>query len=235
MVKNLAQVKQDIKTGLEINLISYIIREIIKGVEYLHSSFVIHRDLKPENIFINRKGEVKIGDLGICAQLTRERDLRTTFAGSPLWTAPEIICGQRYGKNCDIWSIGIIFQELIDGMPYFHKCKSLNELVKRLKSGEIPKIAKSCPNEVQEFLNSCCNYDPDQRLSAESLLQLPLLTNIDEYAAKNSFMNFYGYEPQIQPLFQSTPPKYKEANCLDTSPTEITERNSISKTNLDFK
>lgn len=199
MDKTLSQVKNEIRS-LDLNFVYYVIREIIKGTQFLHSRHAIHRDLKPDNIFIDKMGQVKIGDLGICAQLTRERDLRTTFAGSPLWTAPEIISGQKYGKSCDIWSIGMIFQELIDGLPYFVRCRDLDQLINRLKSREIPRIASPCPSEAQEFFNNCCKYDPDQRLSAESLLQLSLFNSINEKEAKRFFMNFYGFETQVQPL-----------------------------------
>ena len=62
----------------------YILKEIIKGIHYIHSHNQIHRDIKSENIFIDALGNVKIGDFGSSAILTQEKYLRTTIVGSPL-------------------------------------------------------------------------------------------------------------------------------------------------------
>jgi serine/threonine protein kinase len=183
----LTQIFQRVK-NYDKNLIGYIIREIVKGVKLLHSYGIIHRDLKPDNIFVNKLGQVKIGDLGNCAQLTRERELRDTFAGSPYWTAPEIILSQKYGKACDIWSIGMIFFEMLEGKLFFEKCRNIQQLINAMKSQTFTSFAREHSEDSIEFFQSCANYQPILRKAADELLDLSIFSNIDERKAKQQLL-----------------------------------------------
>ena len=65
-----------LEKNLNEGVIAYIMRECLKGLEFLHKRNTIHRDIKCENIFISNEGEIKIGDFGVSAQLTQERSDR---------------------------------------------------------------------------------------------------------------------------------------------------------------
>ena len=87
-------------------------RQIIYGVEYLHSLGVCHRDLKPENILLDDNSIIKIADFGF-ARYTKQF-IAETSCGSPHYVAPEVIGGESYdGRTADIWSCGVILYALI--------------------------------------------------------------------------------------------------------------------------
>jgi cGMP-dependent protein kinase len=85
----------------------YYIGSILLAIEYLHSKNIIYRDLKPENIMVDKKGVLKVVDMGTAKILRQEDGMKTfTILGTPHYMAPEILVSKGYGLNADLWSIG---------------------------------------------------------------------------------------------------------------------------------
>lgn len=101
---------------------------IILGLEKLHENHLIHRDLKSDNILVSLEGGVKIADFGFAAQLTKEKQKRTSVVGTPAWMAPELILKSRYDEKVDIWSLGIILVELCEGYPPYYEMSALKKM-----------------------------------------------------------------------------------------------------------
>ena len=95
------------------------IREVLSGVQYIHSQGVIHRDLKPENLLLTADKRIKIADFGLAVEFNTDEDLIFGTAGSPDYIAPEILNKHYYNKKVDIWSCGVILYILLCGYPPF--------------------------------------------------------------------------------------------------------------------
>jgi BR serine/threonine kinase len=98
--------------GLRDDAVLDIFRQLIYGLEYLHSLAICHRDLKPENILLDANGQIRIADFGFARWM--RTGIADTYCGSPHYAAPEVIRGLPYdGCMADIWSAGIILYALL--------------------------------------------------------------------------------------------------------------------------
>lgn len=116
-----------------------IMKQILEGVEYLHSKGIMHRDLKTANILMNNRGEIKIADFGL-ARLRNSPSGYYSNSVVTLWyRAPELLLGgQKYGFGVDIWSLGCIFSELLTGHILFKEQKEQQQFEKICEKCGVP-------------------------------------------------------------------------------------------------
>lgn len=102
-------------------------------MKYVHSAELIHRDLKPSNILLDADCNVKVADFGLARSLTENNDedptVLTEYVATRWYRAPEILLGStRYSKAVDMWSVGCILGEMINGKAIFPGTSTLNQI-----------------------------------------------------------------------------------------------------------
>ena len=161
------------KNNLDMRAVKSWSRQILRGLEYLHSHDppIVHRDLKCDNIFVNgNAGEIKIGDLGLAAMLDHQRT--HSVIGTPEFMAPELY-EEDYDERVDIYSFGMCLMELVTFECPYNECKNPAQIYKRVSSG-IPPAAlekiKEKGDDIYEFI-SLAIAPVEQRPSAKELLE----------------------------------------------------------------
>ncbi|XP_045702855.1 serine/threonine-protein kinase PAK 4 [Phyllostomus hastatus] len=168
----------DIVTHTRMNeeQIASVCLAVLQALSVLHAQGVIHRDIKSDSILLTHDGRVKLSDFGFCAQVSKEVPRRKSLVGTPYWMAPELISRLPYGPEVDIWSLGVMVIEMVDGEPpYFNEppLKAMkmirDNLPPRLKN--LHKVSPS----LKGFLDRLLVRDPTQRATAAELLKHPFL------------------------------------------------------------
>ncbi|XP_068280796.1 serine/threonine-protein kinase PAK 4 [Nyctibius grandis] len=168
----------DIVTHTRMNeeQIAAVCLAVLRALAVLHAQGVIHRDIKSDSILLTHDGRVKLSDFGFCAQVNKEVPRRKSLVGTPYWMAPELISRLPYGPEVDIWSLGVMVIEMVDGEPPYFNEPPLKAM-KMIRDNLPPKLknAHKVSPSLKGFLERMLVRDPAQRATATELLQHPFL------------------------------------------------------------
>ena len=206
-------------------IVQYLMRQIINGLDEFHSNNILHRDLKLDNILINFPSEndkislnmlnssVKISDFGFSSILKNENDLAKTTIGTPVYMPPEMIDSNinkkiiKYGNKADIWSLGVLCYQMLTGnLPFFGK--TMNEIDKNLKYG-IYKLPRYFSQEAVFFIQAMLQENPEKRLNCKELLKQDFLNK--------DFSQLQKKNPKIIPGFIEEQNDFLFISILDNS------------------
>mmetsp|Transcript_9006 Transcript_9006/g.19350 ORF Transcript_9006/g.19350 Transcript_9006/m.19350 type:complete len:799 (+) Transcript_9006:292-2688(+) len=182
--------------------------QLLQATAYLHKTRIIHRDLKPANIMLTESGQVKLCDFGFARLMAaKETADYTQYVVTRWYRPPELLVGDAYGPAVDVWAIGCLFCEMATGRPLFPGRNTLDQLWLTVRTlgrlsdrhmaimmadEKLSTVPIPSPEEQQslerrfhdfspdmmEVLYACLHPDPEQRLTAAQVMQLPYFDNI---------------------------------------------------------
>lgn len=119
--------------------IKTLLTQLVSGVSYLHSNWILHRDLKTSNLLLNNRGQLKIADFGMARYFGDPPPKLTQLVVTLWYRAPELLLGaEKYGTAVDMWSVGCIFGELLTKEPLLQGKNEVDELSKIFELCGIP-------------------------------------------------------------------------------------------------
>jgi tetratricopeptide (TPR) repeat protein/predicted Ser/Thr protein kinase len=151
-----------------------ILAQVCRALEAAHNEGVIHRDLKPQNIMLDKTGRAYVMDFGIARSMLSAGMTQTgALIGTPDYMSPEQAKGQTLDARSDLFSIGIIFYEMLSGQVPFDADTTMAKLWKRTNEPARPldELDKSIPKPLSDIVRKCLEIDPQKRfVSAGELL-----------------------------------------------------------------
>jgi cyclin-dependent kinase-like len=127
--KNLLEILEENSNGLDLQSVKNYIYQLLKAIEFCHRNNIIHRDIKPENLLIKPKtNELKICDFGFARHLKNTGAALTDYVATRWYRSPELLLSPVYGKEVDMWAIGCIMGELINGDALFPGESEIDQL-----------------------------------------------------------------------------------------------------------
>ncbi|KXL43469.1 MAG: hypothetical protein FE78DRAFT_152252 [Acidomyces sp. 'richmondensis'] len=169
---------------IRVDVLGKIAEAILGGLKYLYLAHrIMHRDIKPSNVLVNSKGQIKLSDFGVSAEL--ENSVADTFVGTGTYMAPERIQGSPYTVKSDVWSVGLTLMELAIGKFPFSMSndgdgeddeeaagpQGILDLLQQIVLEPSPKLPKSeaFPQILEDFIAKCLMKNPDERPTPQEL------------------------------------------------------------------
>lgn len=167
----------------EEKLVTFITRQILLGLQYLHQNGILHRDLKADNLLLEVDGRCKISDFGISKKSSDiyVNNAEMSMQGTIFWMAPEVIDSivedkkQGYSAKIDIWSLGCVVLEMFCGKRPWSNEAVVSAIYKIGKTKLAPPIPSDINDkilvEAKDFIKKCFTIDPEARPTATELLE----------------------------------------------------------------
>ena len=167
----------------------YVVSETALALDYAHKQGVIHRDVKPANIMLLKDGQIKVTDFGIAKAVSSSQTKSGIVLGTPNYMSPEQINGHEIDGRSDIFSLAVVFFELLTGQLPFHG-KNLTNLFYQITQAKHPsprEINPKVPKPVEQILDKALAKDPARRfLTGADLAKYlrAMINKIDQVKAR---------------------------------------------------
>ena len=149
-----------------------VMLQLTSGISYIHNHGIIHRDIKPDNLFYLADGSIKITDFGIASRKEESSSDEKAVSGTVYYCAPEVLMGKDACVASDIYSMGIVFFELLTGTIPFDGATAEEIALKQIKTRfpEPSKILSSIPEALDKIIIKACRKRPEERYASSLLM-----------------------------------------------------------------
>lgn len=147
---------------------SNVIRQVVEGLQYLHSHNILHRDMSLSNLLLTQDMQVKIADFGLATQLTRPDEKHMTMCGTPNFISPEVASRGSHGLEADVWGIGCLLYTLLVGRPPFDT-QAVKSTLTRVVMAKYD-LPAHLSMEAKDLINALLQKNPKDRLKLVQIL-----------------------------------------------------------------
>jgi tetratricopeptide (TPR) repeat protein len=179
-----------------------VIRQVCLALDAAHSEGVIHRDLKPQNIMRDAQDRIVVMDFGLARSLQSDGMTQTgALIGTMEYMSPEQGLGQELDQRSDLFTLGLIFYELLSGQVPYKADSALASLLKRTQERAAPvsSLENKVPRALSDIVGKCLERDPKLRYSSAK----ELLTDLEAWQGKSAAKSIR--LPAVQPWGQDIP------------------------------
>ena len=187
-----------------------LIRPLLESVAYIHDLGIVHRDLKPENILCgDNLEELKIADFGL-SKMILPTERMDSACGTLSYVAPEVLTMLGYGKEADLWSVGVImFLVLCGKLPF--DGDDQNEIIKSTIQGDLkvnPTVWGKLSDNAKSLITSLLNKNVKDRISAKDALRHPFIISHCQYHKRESTATVSSPKQSIRTIYHSHTAQY---------------------------
>ena len=193
------------RRGIHEDLVFKFFIQIVNAIKLLHENNIIHRDIKPENILLFDDYIVKLCDFGWCIKCDSKLP-RGSFTGTSEYLAPEIINEEDYGKEIDIWMLGILLYEMIHGFSPFRPKKQNfeeKELIENIRKHEI-LFYMPCSDEYKELVFALLEPDVKKRFTIDDIYESKFVKKYENKESQINNEEYSKYSEEEKEKFENT-------------------------------
>ena len=215
--------------GINEEIVKIILKEILLGLEQLHSQKIIAKCLKTTSLFISLNADIKLFNFSFGRTFNEAFEKNKTYMTiNPVYLSPEVIKNNDYSERSDIWSVGMIAIELFEGNKPFAQSYSPNTVFDILDESKRPPIlTKPCSYEFHEFVDSCLKKETKLRKGVKELLNSSFIKSAKEKSKLCNFVNI------IQEKFTSEfPNTNSQIDVAQFNKSEFTSKFEINNQKL---
>jgi serine/threonine-protein kinase len=179
-------------SGLQVEVATIIALQVARALNHAHFRGIIHRDIKPANVMVSKRGDVKLMDFGIARDETLTDLTETgTGLGTPSYMSPEQILGDKLDQRTDIWSLGVVFYQMLTGKKPFVEDADRSVLQKIRLDRYTParRLNPRVPRLLERILGRCMEKLPADRYPSMQAL----IHDLEDLLASRVVINYNAF------------------------------------------